>query len=113
MNNKDIDLRDRCVTFSEIYSRLIRCVYRKFIARKGFAFSQRSFEKLLEKVEKFATRTLKSRVYLLQEREVMQLVGREAFECGLLIGYDDFRLVTHPTNRVPTDQGNQGIQGKF
>ena len=100
VNNQDINLRDRCVTFSEIYSRLIRCVYRKFIVRKGFAFSQRSFEKLLEKIGKFAIRTLKSRVYLLQQSELMDLIGQEAFECGLLIGYDDFRLVTHPTKDV-------------
>ena len=100
VNFGDIDLRDTCVTFSEIYTRLIRCLYRKFIAGKGFAFSQREFEKLLEKVGKFAIRTLKSRIYLLQQGEVVDLVGQEAFECGLLIGYDDFRLVTHPTKDV-------------
>ena len=30
----------------------------------------------------------------------MDLIGQEAFECGLLIGYHDFRLVTHPTKDV-------------
>ena len=100
VNNGEVELTNRCVTFSEIYTRLIRCLYRKFTVRKGLAFSQTAFEELLEKVGKLSLKTLKSRDCLLQRNEVMNLVGEEAFECGLLTGYDDFRLIAHPTKDI-------------
>ena len=72
---------------------MVRCVYKKFTIRKGLEFKGHDFEQVLLKVGKLALHTLLTGDPLLQRSEVISEVGEHAFDYGLLIGHEDFRLI--------------------
>ena len=85
----DIDLKDRTIHTGEIYMRMIRCLYKRFLTRKDVQFELVSFIKVLVSMGKLALKALLSGNSLLKKSEVLQGIGSDAFECGLLIGHED------------------------
>ena len=68
---------------------MIRCLYKRFLTRKKVRFELDSFIKVLVSIGKLALETLLSGNCLLNKSEVLQDIGQDAFECGLLIGHED------------------------
>ena len=95
VNADEIDLKQKNVTQGEIYTRLVRCLYRKFTVRKGIKYIRKDFEKVLKKLGKLAWKTLNSKEYHLCTSEIVDDVGEDAFEYGVLVGHEDFRLLGH------------------
>ena len=95
VNADDIDLQQKNVTQGEIYTRLVRCLYRKFTDRKGIKYIIKDFEKVLKKLGKLAWKTLNSKEHHLCTSEIVEDVGEDAFEYGVLVGHEDFRLLGH------------------
>ena len=93
----DIDLTDQTMHIGEIYTRMVRCLYKKFTIRKGLEFKSEEFEQVLLKVGKLALHALLTGDPLLQRSEVISEIGAHAFDYGLLIGHEDFRLIQHET----------------
>ena len=94
----DIDLSDQTLTVGEIYTRMVRCLYKKFTIRKGIHYESRLFVKLLSCLGKLALETLLSGNPLLQRNDVIKAVGSDAFDYGLLIGHEDaHRLIRDET----------------
>ena len=93
----DIDLTNTTMHIGEIYTRMVRCLYKKYIIRKGLSFYADQFEAVLISVGKLALKTLLSGNPLLQRSVVIKEVGPDAFDYGLLIGHDDFRLIRDET----------------
>ena len=115
-NRGEIDLSQIVISLGEIYTRLIRCLYRKFTVRKGIAFKQEEFEAVLASMGRLALKILATNTYHLQRGEVLEDVGEDCFEYGLIIGHEDFRLLSDPTADVVvtfTHSSMQDFLGAF
>ena len=77
---------------SEMYFRLVRCVYRKYCERIKIEFQESKFLDVLKRVGKVAWKMWKSGKGWAKKSEILKEVGEDAFEIGLLIGHRDFRL---------------------
>ena len=94
----EIDLSGKTVHIGELYTRMVRCLYKKFTIRKGIEFKISEFLKVLKLLEKLALQTLLSGKPLLRRNEVIKQVGPYAFDYGLLIGNEDaHRLIGDET----------------
>ena len=89
---QEIDLSDKAITMGDIYTRLVKCLYKKYTIRKGMKFKLDDFLQVLKSVGKLALTTLKSNNPLLEKGKVLSAVGEFAFEYGLFAGHEDFRL---------------------
>ena len=99
VNSDDIDLFRKNVAQGEIYTRLLRCVYRKFVVRKGKTFKAGDFVTVLKLLGKIAWKTLNTKQYHFQMKQV--LIGDvDIFEYGIITGHQDFHLVGHETADV-------------
>ena len=93
----EIDLSTTNMHVREIYFRMVRCLYKKFTIRKGIEFSRKGFYRMTMLIGQLAFDTLLSGNPLLQRSHVMSLIGQDAFDYGLLIGHEDFRLLRDET----------------
>ena len=92
VNSSDITLQKETMSLGDIYTRLVRCLYRKFIARKGIEFQEDAFVDLLKRVGKIAWDTLQSGLGWFQSNEIFKIIGEDAFDTGLVLGHKDDRL---------------------
>ena len=94
----DVDLSRKAMSIGEIYTRMVRCLYKKYVIRKGKTFSHEQFVSILNSVGKLALQTLLSGNPLLRRSEVEKDVGPDAFDYGLLIGHEEaHRLIRDET----------------
>ena len=89
----EIDLQSKTFTNGELYFRLVRFLYRKHAVNKGIDYQDKAFVELLKKLGKIAWETLREGNSLLQRSRVIREIGEEAFDYGILIGNEDFRLI--------------------
>ena len=71
-----INLGDKTITKGEIYFRMVRCLYKKYVIRKDKEYSEKEFSNSLRSVGKLALDTLVSQNPLLQRKEVIGKVGQ-------------------------------------
>ena len=93
VNSNELDLNKQYVPLSEVYYKLILCVYRKYCERMKKEFKESEFIDVLTRVGKFALKMWKSCKNWAKRSEVIKEVGGDAFEIGLLIGHKDSRLL--------------------
>ena len=84
-----IDLISKATNFGEIYTRMVRCLYKKFTIRKKIEFLINEFTNVLKSLGKLALETLLSNKPLMKREKVKREVGEDAFDYGLLIGHED------------------------
>ena len=73
---------------------MILCLYKKFVRRtKGMVYTENNFVEAVVAVGQLALETLLSDDPRLKRSEVIEKVGKYAFDYGLLIGNDDFGLL--------------------
>ena len=113
VKEEEIDLLDKNLTIGDLYLRMVQCLYKKFINRKGVAFDQGEFVQVLKSVGKLALQTLKANNPLLQRSEVERIVGDHAFEYGFFTGHEDFRLCTDPTADICVTYAHRSIEEFF
>ena len=94
---QDIDLSDKTISMDDIYTRLVKCLYKKFMIRRNAAFKDADFYEVMKSLGKLAFKTLTLNNPLLQRAEVLEMVGDFAFEYGLFAGHEDIRLCGDPT----------------
>ena len=94
---ENIDLSGKTIDTGEIYTRMVLCLYKKFTIRKGIDFDNQSFMKIVRSVGKLAYEMLLSENYLLKRSDIIREVGQLAFDIGLFIGHEDFRLIRDET----------------
>ena len=90
---EDVDLLNRKIQTGEIYARMLRCLYKKFTIRKGIEFKFEEFVQSIFLVGKLALETLTSGDPFMKRQDIIKEVGEDAFDYGLLIGHEDFRLI--------------------
>ena len=92
VREENIDLSDKTISMGEIYFRMVQCLYKKFTIRKGIKFEKGSLITVLKSVGKLALETLLSGKPEFERSKIIEQVGEEVFEYGLLIGEDGFSL---------------------
>ena len=97
VNSQEIVLQSETMSLGEMYMRLVRCLYCKFVTHKGSGFKKSEFVDLLKRVGKVAWETLQSGKSWFQNSELIELVGEDVFLIGLIIGNKDFRLLGNET----------------
>ena len=110
---QEIDLSDKTINMGHIYTRLVKCLYKKFTIRKGKEFEKKDLSFIFKSVGKLALQTLKSSNPLLQRREVLEVVGEFAFDYGLFAGHEDFRLVGDPSADIYVTYPHRSLEEFF
>ena len=106
----EIDLSDKTIHIGEIYTRMVRCLYKKFTIRKGIEFKIGEFINVLKFLGKLALQTLLSGNPLLRRSQVIEEIGSDAFDYGLLIGHEDCRLIRDETADIYVTFPHRSIQ---
>ena len=88
-----IDISNTKMHTGEIYTRMVRCLYKKYVIRKGLSFDSDQFKAAVTKIGKLALKTLLSGDPLLKRSEVIKEVGPDAFDYGILIGHEDAHVL--------------------
>ena len=88
----EVNPSNRNLSLGELYSRLVRCLYKKYTVRKGIEYKVENFLEMLRKVGQLAWTCLISGNHLLVQKNIMREVGEDAFDYGLLIGHGGIRL---------------------
>ena len=89
-----INLSDRNISMGEIYFRMVRCLYKKFVIRKGIDFNNNSFTSAMTSLGELALNNLSSGNPLMQRRKIENEIGPDAFDYGLLIGHEDINKIS-------------------
>ena len=110
---QEIDLSEQMINIGDIYTRLIKCLYKKFTIVKNIEFEQQNFYCILKSVGKLAFRTLLLNNPLLQRKEVLRVVGDFAFDFGLFAGHEDIRLLGDPTTDVYVTYPHRSLEEFF
>ena len=112
----DINLNENAIPLGEVYTRLLRCLYRKFTLRKGIEYQDMHFTRMLQAVGKIALHTLRFG-NLMTRREIIRELGGDAFNYGLLIGKEDtyelIRDITCDISITFLEKGMQVFLGAF
>ena len=106
----DIDLSSRDMCTGEIYIRMVRCLYKKYLIRKGREFEESRFAAVMTLIGNLALKTLLSGKPLFKRTELIQEIGDDAFDYGLLIGHEDFRLIRDETADILIAFAHRSIQ---
>ena len=85
------------MTLGEIYFRLVRCLYRKYTERVGIEFDTQGFRDMIRKIGGVAFQSLQKAFYLVRKCDIIEEVGSDIFQYGILVGQEDFRLCSDPT----------------
>ena len=110
---QEIDLSDKTTSMGDIYTRLVKCLYKKFTIRKGMKFEQDDFVQVMKSVGQLALQTLMSNNQLLQREEVLGVVGDFAFDYGLFAGHEDIRLLGDPTADLYVTYAHRSLEEFF
>ena len=94
----------------DLYTRMVRCLYKKFTILKNFDFSVEGFISTMISIGKLALETLVSGNHLMQRSRVIKEIGTDAFNYGLLIGHEDFRLIRDETADIFITFSHRSIQ---
>ena len=107
---EDIDLLNTKMHTGEIFARMVRCLYKKYVIREGLCHDPSQFQETLTCIGKLALKTLLSGDPLLKRADVIKEIGVDAFDYGLLIGHEDFRLFRDETADIFVTFPHRSIQ---
>ena len=103
------------IPLGEIYTRLLRCLYRKFTIRKGVEYQTAEFIRMLQGVGKIALKVLKFGNSM-NRSDVIQELGGDAFNYGLLIGRPRSGIAADESGDISVtflEKGMQDFLGAF
>ena len=94
VNWGEVDLNNEKLLVGEFYTRLLKCIYRRFVAEKTKKENQdeeeAKREETLLKIGKVAFKGILSNKATYRKREILKAVGPRAFQYGILIGTDEW-----------------------
>ena len=109
-NAKEIDLTRKKTPLGEIYFRLLRWVYKKYIIRQNKTFLASDLFNVLKKYGQLAMHMFSSDTNLMRESDIIEVVGPQPFQSGFLIGHRDSRLLKDETADVFVRFPHRSIQ---
>ena len=95
-----IDLQNKDLKKGESYFRLVLFCYRNTQLQKGLDLTIMLLKMLLTNLDKIAWKILKQGTAFLKWSEVIDEVGEDAFEYGVIVGHEDYRLIGKETSDV-------------
>ena len=94
VNWGEINLSQENLQVGEFYTRLLNCLYRRFIAERVQMterdFEQSKREEVLLKLGKVALDSLLANTMTYRKQDIIENVGPDAFKYGILIGTDEW-----------------------
>ena len=108
-----IDLLDKNFAIGDLYYQMVKCLYTKFILRKGIKFEKTMFHQVLMSVGNLALQTLKSGNPLIPMEDIVGTAGEFAFEYGLFAGHDDVKPSTDPTPGISVTYAHRSLEEFF
>ena len=94
VRNQEVNLVDDLLSKGELYFKLVKFLYKKYIVSKDIRFDPKMFEDILKGLGKLAWEMLQSGNPFLVRSEVLSQAGEDAFVYGLFIGHEDMRLIS-------------------
>ncbi len=88
-----IDLNDRNITLTDIYTKLHECLYKRYTIKGQIKFSIAKMKHTLVQLGKLALKGLQTGRLMYQKKELETEVGKDAFHFGIIIGYQDRRVI--------------------
>ena len=86
-------IRESFKSSAKMYMRLVTVLYVKYLKRYGMS----DFLSVLNSLGTIAWNVLKSGNQFFKRTDVLRVAGIDAFSYGLLVGYEDFRLIRDET----------------
>ncbi len=96
VNDGNLDLRERNVTRTDIYERLHNCLYRRYVAKRKDiveAKGGKAKKEVLLRLGRLALERCDRKKQCYTKAEIEEKIGKEAFHYGIIIGYNDRRIV--------------------
>ncbi len=90
VNWDEIDLNTEALPVGEFYTRLLDCLYKRYIAERAKTQDKGEKEEILLKIGRLAFEGMLSNKVAYNKREVIETVGPEAFDYGILIGSEEY-----------------------
>ena len=97
LGNDEIGIAEKLIPIGEIYMRLIRFICKKHYSRKGLELQKKEFESNLKRMGKIAWKMLKSGQGCVKQEDVINEMGDDGFDFGLLTRHKDSELPMHET----------------
>ena len=110
---QETDLSNETISIGDIYTRLVKCLYKKYTIRKDINYDISDFLGVLKSVGKLALRILISNNPLLQRSEVLRIVGQFAFDYGLFAGHEDIGLLGDPAADLYVTYSHRSLEEFF
>ena len=93
VNDGNLDLQSKTITLTNIYDRLLLCLFRRYTVKWNVKQDPRKRREILLKLGKVALEGLEKGKLFYSKSEIEEKVGKEAFHYGIIIGYKDRRIV--------------------
>ncbi len=93
VNDGNLDLQCKTITLTNIYDKLLLCLYRRYVVKRGIVNDPKKRRETLLKLGKLAYEGLQKGRLLFSKKEIEERVGKEAFYYGIIIGYKDRYIV--------------------
>ena len=94
----------------EIYMRLVTVLYLIYARKNDLLYGRSEFLSVVKSIGTIAWNVLKSANQFLTRADVLRVVGPDAFSYGLLVGYEDFRLVQDETADIVVSFVHPSVQ---
>ena len=109
VRDDDIDFNKNAIPLGEIYTRLLRCLYRKFTLRKRIEYQTMDSIRMLQRFGNIALKTLMSRDSM-NRGDIIQELGGDAFNYGLIIGHKKIGMTVDESSDVSISFLEKGMQ---
>ena len=92
---KEIDVLNKMCFTGEIYTRILRCLYKTYTTQNNNEYCHKKFALVMKLFGKFAFKILVNKNYLYTRKEVTDEVCEDVFEYGILSGDTESGLLLH------------------
>ena len=110
VREENISLHKERFEIGDLFLRMVRCLFQKFSIRNRTKFTVVGFIEAMRSVGKLALKTLVADYPFMQRSQVIEEIGEEAFDYGLLIGQEDFRLIRNDATDIIITFSHRSLQ---
>ncbi len=86
------DLNDTSVSLTKLIYKLMKCLYKRYVKKIGKEIYMEQCRELLKKLGRIALKGLRTGKLLFTKGEIEQEAGIDAFQNGIIIGYQDKKV---------------------
>ena len=110
VRDEDIGFLKKTMFIGDIYAKMIQCLFKVFILRKGISYQATDFTDTLQKIGGLALKNLLSGNYEFERSEIIRKIGGDAFNYGLIVGHENASVTADEVNDIKISFLDEGIQ---